>query len=230
MKAGAIIAAAGRGLRMGLETEKQFLALAGIPVLARSVNIFAGRSEICSIVVVVPPGRQKAVFDLLKQYCDTAKIVFADGGDTRQGSVSSGLQALPQEAELVCIHDAARPLASAELLDKLLDAAARTGAAIPVIPAVDTLKEVDENGFIKRTQQRDGLFRAQTPQVFLRPVIAAAYKKAAEEGLEATDDAALVELCGRPVLTVPGEDSNLKITTPLDLSLAEMILQGDYFK
>ncbi len=230
MIAGAVIAAAGRGSRMGLEREKQFLPLLGVPILARSINIFTGHAAVQAVVAALPPGREEEALELIRPYCRMEKVMAVAGGDTRQQSVYRGLQALPEEIELVCVHDAARPLASAALLEKLLLAAAEAGAAIPGLPPADTLKEIDKDGFVTATPLRSSLRRAQTPQVFRRELLEAAYEEAIRQGVEATDDAALAELAGYRVLTVAGEEHNLKITSPLDLALAELILKGERHK
>ncbi len=211
---------------METATRKQYLLLEGIPVLARSLNLFLKHSALTEVIAVIPPRDQEAVLKLLQPYCPLDKLKFTGGGSTRQESVSRGLDALSAEAELVCIHDAARPLASAGLLDSLLEAAARWGAAIPVIALCDTLKEVDRKGFVQSTPGREGLRLAETPQVFRRDIIVQAYRQASQNRIVATDDASLVELFGKPVMTVPGEHSNLKITSSSDLIRASLLLKG----
>ncbi len=233
MKAAAIIAAAGEGLRMKNAIRKQYLVLEEKPVLVRSLQLFLDHRAITEIIIVVPPGEQDAVSSLLQPYCQLEGIRLIEGGSSRQESVERGLKAVSEEADLVCIHDAARPLASADLLDALLDTASEEavssrgcGSAVPVIPLSDTVKEVDREGFILSTPARDSLGLVQTPQVFRREIILEAYRYAAAKNFEATDDASLVEAMGRPVRTVPGELNNFKITSPLDLMLASLLLKG----
>ena len=230
MKAAAIVAAAGSGRRMKNNTRKQYLYLEGVPVLARSIKLFLDCSAINTVVVVIPDGEEDEVKRLIEPYCSFNKLFFTAGGETRQQSGTRGLAVLPAEAELVCIHDAARPLASSRLLENLLGAAAEFGAAVPVIRLSDTVKEVDEKGLIIATPRRESLRLVQTPQVFKRSLIEEAYRLADENGFEATDDAALIEAAGLPVKTVPGEEKNFKITTPLDLAFAELLLKGEAIK
>jgi 2-C-methyl-D-erythritol 4-phosphate cytidylyltransferase len=227
MQAAAVIAAAGEGLRMGSAIRKQYITLEGIPVLARSLLLFLEEQSIVEAVVVVPPGEIEAVSGLLAAHCSLSKVSFAEGGATRQESIGRGLRAVSGQVDLVCIHDAARPLVSKALLQSLLEAASCWGAAIPVIPLSDTVKEIDRDGFVVSTPLRERLRRVQTPQVFRRSLILEAHEQARKCGLTATDDAALVEMLGQPVRTVPGELSNLKITSPRDLILASLILKGD---
>lgn len=226
MNAAAVIAAAGEGARMGGATRKQYLLLEGIPVLARSVNLFIEHPAVREIVVVVPPGEVEAVKEFLQPFCAPGKIKFIEGGITRQESVAFGMAAVSVEAELICIHDAARPLATTKLLGKLIGAAITEGTAVPVIPLNDTVKEVGNKGFIISTPDRAKLRLTQTPQVFRRDIIVQAYNNATELSLTGTDDSALVEQMGLPVFTVPGELSNLKITSPRDLILASVLLKG----
>ncbi len=222
----AIIAAAGQGLRMESATRKQYLFLEKVPVLARSLNLFLQHKRVGEVIAVIPPGERADVQNLLQPYCPIERIRLVDGGATRQESVGRGLNEIPEQAALVCVHDAARPLATAGLLETLLDAAEEWGAAVPVLLPADTIKKVDQAGLILSTPDRDVLRLVQTPQVFQKHIITAAYIQAGEKGLQATDDASLVEVMGWPVKTVPGEKENLKITSPRDLDLASLIIKG----
>jgi len=226
MNFAAVVAAAGAGLRMGGGVRKQYLFLEEEPVLARSLNLFLNHPRAGRVIAVIPPGDSAEVIDLLTPYCAVSRLHLVEGGSSRQESVNRGLAAVPEDAGLVCIHDAARPLASSELLDVLLQAAEQTGAAVPVIPLSDTVKAVNGKGTVLSTLKRDKLRLAQTPQVFKRALILEAYHSALKEGLEATDDAALVEHLGRPVAAVNGELTNIKITTTRDLELAGQFLKG----
>lgn len=226
MKAAAIVAAAGSGLRMESAARKQYLMLEGIPVLVRSLKLFWEHPAVTEIIAVIPPGDGEAVAALLEPYSPPGRVTLVEGGASRQESVGRGIKALASAAELVCIHDAARPLATAGLLDRLLGAAARWGAAVPVIAPSDTIKVIDNEGFVFSTLERDSLRLVQTPQVFQRDLITAAYEEASKKKAMATDDASLVELVGKPVMTVAGEPGNLKITTHRDLLLASLMLKG----
>lgn len=225
MDVSAIIAAAGKGLRMENATRKQYLILDKVPVLARSLNLFLEHSRVCEVIAVIPVGERPEVQNLLQPYCPIERIRLVDGGATRQDSVSRGLEALSGQEALICIHDAARPLVSAKLLEALLEAAEEWGAAVPVMPLADTVKEVDVQGMILSTPNRETLRLVQTPQVFRREVITGAYRRARDLGLIATDDASLVEAMGRPVRAIPGEPDNLKITSRRDLDLASLLLK-----
>ncbi|MFO7953167.1 MAG: 2-C-methyl-D-erythritol 4-phosphate cytidylyltransferase [Bacillota bacterium] len=226
MKAAAIIAAAGEGLRMKSSTRKQYLILEQKPVLIRSLQLFVEHEAVEQIVVVIPPGDHQEVRSMLEAYWPDQNIALVTGGDSRQESVSLGLKVISQKSGLICIHDAARPLVSKKLLESLLAEAKKHGAAVPVLPLSDTIKEIGPEEFVLSTPSRENLRRVQTPQVFLQEIIFEAYKHAARNNFLATDDASLVERTGGFVKMVPGEINNLKITSPEDLALASIILRG----
>ncbi len=226
----AIIAAAGQGLRMESAIRKQYLYLEGIPVLARSLNLFLEHRSVEEIVVVIPQGDREEAETLLQQYCSMDRVNLVEGGATRQDSVECGLLALSSRSDLVCIHDAARPLVSPGLLDALLEEAKSCGAVVPVIALKDTVKVVDRDGFVVSTPVRDTLRLVQTPQVFGYQIISDAYSYAREKRLMVSDDASLVEALGKPVSIIPGEETNLKITSPRDLLLASLFLKGSTVK
>lgn len=225
MNVSALIAASGQGQRMGGETKKQYLMLDGIPILARSVELFARHQAVSRIVVIVPPGEEGVARNIVKPFCSLEKTTFIEGGKRRQDSVYQGLQIISPETEMVCIHDGVRPLADPDLFESVLKAAQRWGAAIPVIPVTDTLKEISVSGMISRTVFRETVRSAQTPQVFRRDLIVEAYRKAQILGVEATDDAYLLELLGEKIFAVAGSAANIKITHPLDLLFAEALLK-----
>ncbi len=227
MKVAAVIAAAGEGLRLGGSTKKQYLLLKGKPVLARSLQLFTDHGSVEEIIIVIPADDLDTVAGLLEPYSTSGKkIKYVKGGESRQESIDNGLSELSTSVDFVCIHDAARPLASRQLLDSLLDAALKYGAAIPVIPLSDTAKVVDEDNFVASTPSRESLRLVQTPQVFRRELICEAYNNAKKVGLVGTDDASLVENLQKPVATVAGELSNIKITSALDLALVSFWLEG----
>lgn len=227
MRAAAIIAASGLGKRMGAAEKKQYLLLGGVPILALSVGAFLNHPQVVQVVVVVPPGELVQARKILKPHCSLDRLVFTEGGKRRQDSVFNGLELVNREADLICIHDGARPLVSSFLIDAVINAAEQWSAAIPVIPVTDTLKEVGSDGFIKSTIPRENLRRAQTPQVFQQNLFREVYRKAEMLGIEATDDAYLLELLGYPVFTVPGDPDNLKVTCPSDLQVAAALLRGE---
>ncbi len=226
MQIAALIAASGQGQRMGGEVKKQYLMLEGVPVLARSMEIFLHHQAVAQIAVVVPPGETGLARETIKPFCALDKTIFVEGGKRRQDSVSRGLQEISPDMEMICIHDGVRPFVSPSLFEAVLDAALQWGAAIPVIPVTDTLKEIAISGMISRTISRETVRSAQTPQIFRRDLILEAYRKAQLLGIEATDDAYLLELLGERVCAVAGSPSNIKITQPLDLLFAATLIQG----
>src|SRR3989442_1587056 len=220
----AIIVAAGRGVRMGAGRPKAFLRLRGLTLLERSIGVFVSPPGVERVVAAVPgPGEAARVLGP-----PHGKVVLVPGGATRQDSVGAGLQALtPGTDEIILVHDAARPLVSRQVIDTVIAAAAGYGAAVPVIPPTDTIKQVAPDGVIEATLPRGRLWLAQTPQGFRGPVLRGAYARATRDGFLGTDDAALVERTGHRVHMVEGAPRNLKITSPLDLALAEAILAQD---
>ena len=217
---GVVIVAGGSGTRVGGEELKQFRWVAGKPMLLHSVQAFMARPDVGMVVCVLP---QKYAGDpppWLFQ-CDVDRLLVSVGGRTRSESVANGLDDLPDEAAIVLVHDAARPLVDATAIDRVVESVRGGTSAIAALPVVDTLKEVDEDGLIVRTIDRDRLWRAQTPQGFPRQVIVDAHRRAAREHISATDDAALCERLGIPVRVVRGAERMLKITDPADFARAE---------
>jgi 2-C-methyl-D-erythritol 4-phosphate cytidylyltransferase/2-C-methyl-D-erythritol 2,4-cyclodiphosphate synthase len=206
---------------MGGAGRKQFALLAGVPVLARALAAFDGLPGLREVVVVLPP----AELDRGRELLDAAgrrSAVCVAGGATRQESVRRGLDALG-EVEVVLVHDAARPLLSPALPRRVLEVARSGAGAVPVLPVGDTLKRVQAG--VLATVPREGLLAAQTPQGFPRAMLLEAHRRAAAEGVTATDDAALCERCGFAVRAVEGEAANLKLTRPEDLDLAEALVE-----
>jgi 2-C-methyl-D-erythritol 4-phosphate cytidylyltransferase / 2-C-methyl-D-erythritol 2,4-cyclodiphosphate synthase len=211
----AILVAAGRGLRAGAGGPKQYRTIGGKTVIFRAMEPFCIHPLVFAVQPVLNPD-DTAVFNEaargLRHQPPTA------GGATRQASVHAGLEALaPQEPDIVLIHDAARPFVSQALISRAIDAASRTGAAIPVIPVTDTVKLVDAGGNIEATPERARLRVAQTPQAFRFGVILDAHRRATRDGRsEFTDDAAIAEWAGLTVATFEGDAANMKLTTPED--------------
>ena len=216
----AIIAAGGRGVRFGGALPKQLLALGGIPVLQRSVDAFLRHERITDIVLALPADLAAAPPSYVR---GTAKpLTVVDGGERRQDSVARAFARVPASADIVVVHDAARPLVSSDLISRTIDAAVQHGAAIAALQATDTVKRADGRRMIAGTIPRAEVFLAQTPQAFHLSVLREALA-AASDG-EATDEAAIVERLGRPVVLVDGDARNVKITTADDLNLAEDLL------
>jgi 2-C-methyl-D-erythritol 4-phosphate cytidylyltransferase len=214
-----LIPAAGSGVRLGPGIPKALRPLAGLPLLVHAVRQVAGASSVGLIVVAAPPADVAPVADLLAA---EAPVTVVAGGATRQASVAAALAAVPERYQIVLVHDAARALAPAALLDRVA-AAVRGGcdAVIPVLPVVDTIKLVAAGGEVAGTVDRSTLRAVQTPQGFRRALLAKAHAAAVDEH---TDDAGLVEGIGGRVFCVPGDERALKITRPIDLIVAEALL------
>lgn len=211
----ALIVASGRGLRFGGDRPKQYLPLLGKSVLRYSLKTFSRHPDVSAVRAVIHPD-DRDLYEEAASGLDVMPPVF--GGETRQDSVRIGLESLAEIApDRVLIHDGARPLVDRALIDRILAALKREPAILPALPVADTLKRVSD-GSVGETVNRDGLFRAQTPQAFAFPAILNAHRQL--KGQAMTDDAALAEACGLEVSIVPGDETNLKITTMDDLERA----------
>lgn len=216
---GVVIVAAGSGTRTGRPELKQFRWVAGKPMLLHSVQAFHRRSDVALVVTVLPRSHAGDPPPWLFQ-CDVDRLLVSVGGRERTDSVWSGIEDMPDEASIVVIHDAARPLVTAETIDAVIAEARAGRGAVAALPVVDTLKEVDESGRIVRTVDRSMLWRAQTPQAFPRDMIERAHLEARRAGITATDDAALCERLGFPVVVVRGSERAFKITDESDFDRA----------
>lgn len=219
---GVIIVAGGKGTRTGGEELKQFRWVAGKPMLLHSVQLMQEREDVGMVVVVLPHEHVGDPPAWLFQ-CDTERLLLSVGGRERSDSVRNGLEDLPDSASIVVIHDAARPLVTHRMVDDVIAAARKGNGAAPGLHVVDTLKVVDEEGRIQQTVDRRGLVRIQTPQAFPRQMIDDAHRRAQADRIIATDDAALCERLGMPVVIVPGSERALKITTEEDFARAEAL-------
>lgn len=229
MKTAALIVAAGRGIRAGGSTPKQYAAAGGVPVLSRTVDAFLASPAVDLVSVAIGPGDDAHYARAIAQATNvltgsshpklTPPVI---GGDTRQASVLSGLRALaPYAPDRVLIHDGVRPFVTADIIDRVLAALTRTPGAIAAIPLADTLKRENSEGCIAATLERTALWRAQTPQAFRFVDILAAHETAAAAGrTDLTDDAAVAEWAGLAVALVEGSESNRKLTTAEDLAMA----------
>jgi 2-C-methyl-D-erythritol 4-phosphate cytidylyltransferase len=221
VKASAIIVAAGSGQRLGRSEPKAFVKIGGHALLYYALASIGSVAAVEEIVITVPRGMEAAARAEASGLAIPVKIT--EGGAERQDSVRIALALTSAESELVMIHDAARPFAEAQLFEKCLEAARRSGGAIAAVLVSDTLKRGADN-IVAATVPRTGLWQAQTPQAFQRAIILTAYEHAATNSIVATDDAGLVEHSGARVELVESSTLNLKITTPADLILAEAIL------
>ena len=222
-RCGAVIVAAGSASRMG-GIDKVMAPLNGEPMIARTVRAFQNCDAISEIVVVT---REDLILPItsLCSGMDKVQAVVA-GGSSRQESVHLGLNALSGKCKLAAIHDGARPLISWQVIDRVVRAANTYGAAAPAIPVKDTIKVV-QGGVVKETPDRASLQAVQTPQVFDFDILRGALKKAKQDGAQVTDDCSAVERIGLTVKIVEGEERNLKVTTPLDLKIAQLLLEEE---
>jgi len=222
MKASAIIVAAGSGTRLGLATPKAFVSIDRASLLFRALQTVGTVEALGEVVVAVPAGRQKSA----RAEVDAARVQIpvkiTEGGSARQDSVRLALMLTSVEADLIVVHDAARPFATPAMFSACIAAAAQSGGAVVAVPVADTLKQID-NGTIVATVPREGLWQAQTPQAFRRDLLVWAHEWAMRERVTVTDDAYLFERLGLTVQVVQGSAVNLKITTPEDLRIGEAI-------
>lgn len=224
MRTAVIVVAAGRSERFGSDTPKQFAPVRGRPLLFYSLHAFETIPLVEAVVAVVPEGRQSFVQQEIVGRFALRKVgAVVAGGAKRQDSVWAGLRAVPPWCELVAVHDCARPLLNTNVVTTVLAAAERFGAAIPVLPVHDTIKEACQ-GEVVRTLERDRLVAVQTPQAFHYSLLLEAYRAAQAQGIVATDDAALVEKLGHSVRVVAGDPRTIKVTTAHDLVLVEQWL------
>ena len=221
----AIILAAGRGTRMNQNINKMFLSLKDKPLIAHTLEAFYSLDEIKGIVLVVSPGEEDMMRErVLDVYPPKKPIKIVQGGEERQHSVYNGLKALPSDAQLVAIHDGARPLITPQVIERSFEVAEKWGAAVAGMPVKDTIKVVDSRGRVKETPDRSYLWLVQTPQTFTYSLIMEAHQKAWQDNFLATDDSTLVERLGGDVYMIGGGYENLKVTTPEDIAIAEEIL------
>jgi len=230
---GAVIPAAGRARRFGRNENKVFAPLAGRAVLEWTLSAFDAHPAISCVALVVGEEEQERARSLAAAFPKVTAIVA--GGETRAASVRNGLEALPADIQIVLVHDAARPLVSAAVIDRVIAGVVQTGAAVPGLPLSDTVKRVDAAGLVRATMPRaevfggetvTGLTAVQTPQGARVEALRAAYAHFDFASAEPTDEASLIESLGLPVAVVPGDPANIKITRPQDLAFAERLLAG----
>lgn len=223
-KASVVIAAAGKGTRMGLDRNKQYIELLGKPVLARTIQTFEDCALIGEIIVVANMAEVGYCRENITDRYGFKKVrCVVAGGATRQQSVFNGLKHVSPDCGIVLIHDGARPFIDDASIKACVEAAAECGAAIAAVPVKDTIKRADADGFVDETVDRSSLWSIQTPQAFRYQLIAEAHRRAEEEGFEGTDDAVLAERSGLKVRLVMSSYYNIKITTREDLAIAAAI-------
>ena len=222
MSVAVVVPAAGAGARMG-GVAKAFLPLAGEPVLLHALRPFLAHPDVTRIVIALPAGDLREPPAWLIGL--DARIRLVPGGRERGDSVRAALDCIEGAVDVVLIHDAARPLVTTAVIERAIAAARAGHSAVVGVPVTDTIQEVDERGVVIALPDRRRLRAAQTPQAFPREVIVEAYRRAAVDGVHATDDASLVARYGGRVLAIEGEPENLKVTTPADVAIAELLLR-----
>ena len=220
-----LIPAAGKGSRMAHSVKKPYLELAQKPILAHTIQRFEQNSAVDAIFVIVDQADfSECQATVLRPYAFTKVQKLVNGGETRQMSVYNGIRALSTDVDFVIVHDGVRPFVTDEVIFACLAAADECGAAVAAVPVKDTIKIANADRFIVETPAREQLWAVQTPQVFRKSLLEEAHQAAQAQQLTATDDASLVEQLGFPVKLVKGSYANVKITTPVDLQIAEVLL------
>lgn len=222
----AIFPAAGASKRMGGGINKNLMELCGEPILIRTLKTFSTVERVNFLIVVVAAHETAQVEQLLSKAEGLKPWRVTIGGSERQYSIANGLKFLPDDAEIILVHDAARPFVSARTINDVIDAAEEFGGAIAAVPSKDTIKVIDAEGFVKHTPPRRELVSVQTPQGFKREILLRAYAQATADNFLGTDDSSLVERLGTRIKIVSGGYDNIKITTPEDLSIAESFLRS----
>ena len=229
----AILPAAGLGTRMGIETPKQFLELDGTPIVIHSLRRIASCPQVTDIIVVTRADEVGRVEERIAREKFKQAVRVVKGGDSRHDSVAAALREVPNDTEIVLVHDAVRPFVTAEQIARVIEEARRCEAAILGIPAMDTVKEVkraslpEDVALITGTVPRERVVLAQTPQAFATKLLKEAFARAQADGVNASDEAGLVERMGHDVHVVLGSESNMKITKPADMDLARFYLERE---
>ncbi|KAL5228331.1 hypothetical protein ABZP36_016596 [Zizania latifolia] len=217
-----VLLSGGQGKRMGASMPKQYLPLLGVPIALHSLKTFCQLKEVKEVVVVCDPDYKDVFEDSIENV--QIPIKFALPGKERQDSVFNGLQEIDGDSELVCVHDSARPLVSSEDVKKVLEDAAVHGAAVLGVPVKATIKEADSDSFVVKTLDRKTLWEMQTPQVMKPNLLRDGFELVKRDDLEVTDDVSIVEYLKHPVYITEGSYTNIKVTTPDDLLLAERLM------
>ncbi len=224
LRAAAVIAAGGTGTRMNAGIPKQFLEIAGKPVLLHTVESILSVKEITQIVIALPAEHVAAASAILQPLPAPAEIKCVAGGPNRQESVRIGVSHIAPDPDVIMVHDAVRPVCDRDLMVRVLDAAWKKGAAIPGLPATETIQRVSRTGRVLSTPPREELYGIQTPQAFHAGILRSALEEAHKSGFLGTDESSVVRWAGHPVVVVPGSPDNIKITRPIDLQIAGILI------
>ncbi len=222
----AVVAAGGTGTRISAGVPKQFLELAGRPILLRTVERIAAFEEVAQIVIALPAEHIAAAQALVAGIPLDIPVECICGGSNRQASVRLGVERTDSGADIILVHDAVRPFCDIETIKRVVDAAWRKGGAVPALPATETIQRVSRGGRVLRTPPREELYAIQTPQCFRAAVLRGALEKAEAAGFLGTDESSVVRWAGHPVVVVPGSPENIKITRRVDLLLGEALLSA----
>jgi 2-C-methyl-D-erythritol 4-phosphate cytidylyltransferase/2-C-methyl-D-erythritol 2,4-cyclodiphosphate synthase len=220
----AVVPAGGTGTRMNASVPKQFLELSGKPILLHAVESLLRLENIVQVVIALPAGQINRARKLIRQREWTVPVKCVRGGATRQESVRLALNRSSPQADLVLVHDAVRPLCDRETMQRVVDAAWRVGGAIPALPATETIQRVSRGGRVLATPPREELHAVQTPQGFHASILRSALERARKAHFEGTDESSVARWAGHSVAVVPGSPGNIKITRPMDLKVAELLL------
>jgi 2-C-methyl-D-erythritol 4-phosphate cytidylyltransferase / 2-C-methyl-D-erythritol 2,4-cyclodiphosphate synthase len=220
----AVIAAGGTGTRMNAAVPKQFLEIAGKPILLHTIESIASLEEVRQIIVALPEEHMTASTAILSRQRFNVEVRCVPGGPNRQESVRCGVSHVHPDTDVIMVHDAVRPVCDRDMMRRVLDAAWTTGAAIPGLPATETIQRVSGKGRVLATPPRQELFAIQTPQAFHARILKSALDRACKEGFSGTDESSVVRWSGHPVIVVQGSPDNIKITRPLDLDIAGLLI------
>jgi 2-C-methyl-D-erythritol 4-phosphate cytidylyltransferase / 2-C-methyl-D-erythritol 2,4-cyclodiphosphate synthase len=224
LKAAVVIAAGGTGTRMQSNVPKQFIALAGKSILLHTVQGIASLEQVVQIVIALPSEHIAEAQSILKREPLRIDVQCAPGGSSRQESVQLGVARVRPDIDIIMVHDAVRPFCDRSMMERVLNAAWETGAAVPGLPAMETIQRRSADGQVLPTPPREELYAIQTPQAFHAEIIRSALKQASEKDFLGTDESSVVRWAGHPVLVVEGSPENIKITRPLDLEIAELLI------
>jgi 2-C-methyl-D-erythritol 4-phosphate cytidylyltransferase / 2-C-methyl-D-erythritol 2,4-cyclodiphosphate synthase len=219
-----VIAAGGTGTRMNSGIPKQFIEVAGKPIILRTIESIASLEEVRQIIIALPLEYLAAAEEMLQRQPMRVEVHCVPGGSNRQDSVRCGVAHVRSDVDVIMVHDAVRPLCDRDTMLRVLDAAWKKGAAVPGLPATETIQRVSRGGRVLSTPPRQELYAIQTPQAFHAGILKTALERAHNEGFGGTDESSVVRWAGNPVVVVPGSPDNIKITRPLDLEIAELLI------
>ncbi len=226
MRVSAVLAAGGTGTRMSSGLPKQFIEISGKPILVHTVEAISAIDDVDRILIALPSEHISAAEAILRNHPVRAEVRCVAGGASRQESVRRGVAHVVPDPDVIMVHDAVRPLCGRDLVLRVLNAAWKQGAAVPGLPATETIQRVSRAGRVLATPPREELYAIQTPQAFHAGILRSALEKAHREGFVGTDESSVVRWAGHRVMVVPGSPENIKITRPLDLQIAEILLSA----